>query len=92
MGYAADVGKTLRPLHMLRDALPAVLDVAALAEHPRAIGVLELDIMMIVNLAMLPGHAHLSPPLPLGANRVGPLEPVDDVEVVDMLLTDMVAR
>src|SRR5262249_32308679 len=88
-GTCADVGVTARSLHVLGDTLPAVLDVPALAEHPRAVGVLELDEMVIVDFAVLLADADLSPSLALGANGMRALQPVDDVEVMDVLLADV---
>src|SRR5262245_34549831 len=64
----------------------------ALAEHPRTVGILELDKMVVLDFAVLLADAHLPPPLPLGADGIRPLDPVDDIEVVYVLLTDVIAR
>ena len=64
---------------------------AALAEHPRAVGILELDRVMIEDFAVVLALAHLAAAHAVGPDRVAALEPVDDVQVVDVLLDDVVA-
>ena len=72
--------------------LQAVGDVAALAEHLRAVGVGELDGVVVEDLAeVLAPIADLAAAHAVGLDRMGVLDPVADVEVVDVLLADVVA-
>src|SRR5205085_4523434 len=87
----ADVRGALGAVGVLGDALPGVGLVAALAEHHGAVGVGELDEMVVVVLAVLLARANLAAALALRLGRVGALDPVGDVQVVNVLLGDVVA-
>ena len=64
---------------------------AALAEHPRAVGVFELDEWWSkISPSSVPG-ADLRAAHAVGFDRMRAFEPVDDVDVVDVLLDDVVA-
>src|SRR5438132_671158 len=65
-------------------------DLAALAEHTRAVGIFELDEVMIKNLAVAFGIAHLPSAHALGANWMRPFNPVTDVNVMNVLLDNVV--
>jgi len=75
----------------LRHAVHAAGDVAALAEHAGAALVLELDEVVVEDLAVILARAHQPAALALGADRVAAQHPVADVDVVDVLLHDVVA-
>src|ERR1035437_6136232 len=76
---------------MFSHAGPAPWDLAALADHARAVGVFKFDEMMVENLAVTFGVADLPSAHALRANRVGAFDPVTDVDVVDVLLDDVIA-
>ena len=64
---------------------------AALAEHVTAVLVLVLDRVVIIDLAMVDSLTNLASTHALATGRVGALDPVDDIEVVDVLLGDVIA-
>ena len=76
---------------MLGNAVPAVANVPALAEHVAAIRVFVLDGVVVVNLAVVDAGTNLAAAQSLATRRMGALDPVDDVEIVDVLLIDVVA-
>src|SRR5262249_30130204 len=88
----ADVGCPVRSLNMFRDAAPAGVGMAALAEHACALSVFEFGEMVVEDFADLLPDPHLPAPLSLGADGVGPFQPVDDIHIVDVLLDDVIAR
>ena len=88
---SADAAPALGALHVLGDAVPAATDVAALAEHVAAVGVFVLDGVVVENLAVVDAGANLAAAQPLATHRVSALDPVDDIEVMDVLLVDVVA-
>src|SRR5207249_1990951 len=65
------VARAFGPEDMFGYVRPATRDLPALAEHARAIGVFEFDKVMVVNLAVAFGIAHLAAAHALGADRVG---------------------
>ena len=75
---------------MLGNGRPAVRDLAALAEHAGAVGIFELHEMMVKNLPMAFGIAHLPSAHALGANWMRRFNPIADVNVMNVLLDDVV--
>ena len=63
----------------------------ALAEHLGAVGIGEFDGMMVEDVAVFFAGAHLAAAHALGLGRMGFLDPIADVEVVDVLLADVIA-
>ena len=88
---AAHGRPALGALHVLGHAVPAVADVAALAEHVAAIRVFVLDGVVVKNLAVVDAGTNLAAAQSLATRRMGALNPVDDVKIVDVLLIDVVA-
>src|SRR5262249_19396699 len=78
-------------VRVLRDRGPATGDLAALADHARAIGIFVLHKVVVKNLAVALGVAHLSSTHALRANGMRTLDPVAHVKVMDVLLDDVVA-
>src|SRR4051812_35080968 len=69
------------------------LSLAALAKEFRAVGVLVLYEVMVEDLSMQAFVVpHLPPAHSLRSHRVPLLDPVDDVDVMDVLVDDEVAR
>src|SRR5215471_11644535 len=79
---AADVGPTLRAMHKLGDGRPGVRLMAAFAEHHGAIGIGELDHMVVEDFAKLL-FAVGAPALSLSGFGIVVLDPIDHVEIVD---------
>ena len=74
------------------DLVPTVWLVAALAVHDDAIGVGKLDVVVVENLAGLAVGAGFAATHALGGDGVGVVhEPVDHVDVMNVLLEDVVA-
>ena len=63
---------------------------SAHAEHLDAVGVGELDRMVVIDLAILFAGAHLSSAHTFGLFWRATHQPVDDVDVVNVLFDDMV--
>ena len=63
---------------------------AALAEHPRAIGIFELNTVMIENLAVVRRAGDLRATHSKRADRMVAFEPIDDVQIVNVLLDDVI--
>ena len=61
------------------------------AEHLHAIGIGELDRMMVKNLAVLFADANLPSARATGFDRRPLHDPIADVQVMDMLFDDMIA-
>src|SRR4051812_33099971 len=79
-------------MHVLGHGIPAVGNVPALAEQRAAVLVGELHGMMIEDLAEVVLVAIiLSPALPLSSDRIVVHDPVDNVEIMNVLLDDVVA-
>ena len=88
---AAHGRPALGALHVLGDAVPAAADVAALAEHIATVAVFVLDGMMVINLAVVDACTNLAAAQSLATRRMSALDPVDNVEIVDVLFIDVVA-
>src|ERR1041385_8061152 len=88
---AADVAIALRAHDVLGNIAPTAIDVAALAEAARAIGVFELDGVVVEDFAVIRAFAHFAAAHAMRADGIALLDPVDDIEVVNVLLADMVA-
>src|SRR5207249_1091023 len=77
----------------LGDIAVAALDLAALALHVDAVGILVVDGEVIEDVAELGAGADLAAAQADAADGMAVAQgPVDDVEVVDVLLADVVAR
>ena len=74
-----------------RHAFFRARNLAALAEHARAVGVFKLYDVVVENFAVFFAYAHLAPAAAIRANRVGLFHPVGNVNVVDVLLHDVIA-
>ncbi len=72
------------------DFVVAVIDLAALAEHADAVGVFEFDGEVVVDMAIDGGGTGLAPAEAGGADGVGLEDPVDDIEVMDVLFDDVI--
>ena len=89
---SSSTSQSLRAEGVLRHAVPATADVAALAEHFRAVGVFELDAVMIEDLAVVWSPCRpAQPPMPLPSHGQPAFQPIADVEIVNVLLDDMIA-
>ena len=82
---------------MLGNAVETAFDVAALTVHASTIGILVFNEVMIEDFAMILGAwvvggiaSHFTPTLSIGFHRIITLQPIDDVEVVDMLFANVV--
>jgi hypothetical protein len=89
---------SFRTIDIFGHVLPAIADVSALAIHSEPIGIFKLYKVMVVNFSMfLPIGivCGVAPDLPaamaIGLDRIGTLNPVDDIGVVDVLLHNVVA-
>ena len=74
-------------LHFVR----AAGDLAALAEHLGAVGIRVFDGVVIEDVAVLFAGADLAAAHALGFDGVAILDPVADIEIVDVLLADVIA-
>src|SRR6266566_8999622 len=88
---APHVAGALRAYHMLGNIAPTAVDMAAIAEAARAIRVFKLDGVMIEDFAIVGSFAHLDAAHALSANGMALLDPVDHVQIVNVLLDDVVA-
>ena len=77
---------------VLTDVVGTAVDLAAHAQHTGAVLVLELDAEVIEDLAEVGVDAHLAATHADGLHRVPLQGPVGDVDVVDVLFDDVVAR
>src|SRR5437773_1200787 len=82
----ADITSSLCSDHMLRNIAPTAVDVAALAEASSAVLVFEFYTVMIENFAVIRTFAHFDSTHSVGANRVPLLDPVHDIQIMDVLL------
>ena len=69
----------------------AARDLAALAEHLGAVGIRVFDRVMIEDVAVLFASADLSAAHALGFDGMTVLDPVADIEIVNVLLADVIA-
>src|SRR5262249_28997838 len=88
---ATDVAGAFGADAIFRDAIPTVQNVAALAGATPAVRVFELHAMMVEDFAVIRAFAHFASAHAVGANGVTLLEPIDHVEVVNVLLDDVIA-
>src|SRR6478672_3171273 len=75
----------------LSDQVCTIGDLPALAEHFGAVGISELDHVVVEDVAIFLARANLASAHPLCLERMRILDPVADVEVVDVLLANMIA-
>src|SRR4051812_12878871 len=66
-------------------------DLAALAEHPGAVGIRKFDRVVIENVAVLFAGADLAAAHALCFNRMAVFDPVADVKIMNMLFADVIA-
>ena len=88
-------GRESRPFcpdHPLRHVVAAAGDLPAHAHDPRAVGVLIFDGEVIEDIAVLGLGPDLTASHSGAFDGMGTDGPVDDIQVVDVLLDDMVAR
>src|SRR5947209_6194503 len=77
---------------MLGNIWPTTRNLTALAEHAAAVRVFEFNEVMVVNLSMAFGIADLTATHALGADGMRAFDPVADIDVMDVLFDDVVAR
>ncbi len=77
-------------MNMLADTVPATLDVPTLTQQLESIGISELDHVMIEDLTMIDSLADFATTLPLRLDRMGLNQPIDDIQIVDVLFVDVV--
>ena len=82
---------------MLRNILPTITDMTALAVHAEPVSIFKLYKVMVVDLSMfLPVRIigritpDLSTAMAIGFDRIGTLDPIYDIGVMDMLLHDVI--
>ena len=85
------IAKPLRPEHGFLDLVIAAVDLPALAEHAHPIRVFEFDGEMIVDVTVLLAAARLPTTQRNRPDRMLAQNPVDDVQVVHVLLDDVIA-
>lgn len=90
-GVSVNLGGAFAAVGVFGDAVPATALVATLAEHFGAIGVFEFDAVVVKNFAGVGADADFGAAHAVGFDGVAVFEPVDDVEVVDVLFDDVVA-
>ena len=88
----AEVGCSTCAVHMFTDVSPAALHVAALAEQLETVGVGGLNHVMVINLAVVDAATEFTSALTLRFDRMILKEPVDHVQVVNVLFDNMIAR
>ena len=88
---ATDVGVPFGAVYELADLVVAVRHVAALADHSMPIRIGKFNHVVVVNLTMILTISDKSSPLALGLDRKPIIEPVDHVEIMNVLLDDVVA-
>src|SRR5690349_794189 len=74
------------PDKVLGHIAPTAGDMAALTRATRAIGIFELDKVVVEDFTIVGPFAHFTTAHALGANRVALFNPIYDIEVVDVLL------
>src|SRR5688572_6162064 len=87
----AHVAFALSADDMLGHAAPATSDVTALAEQFRAVLIIEFNRVMVEDFAVLLAGADLPPAHAMAANGVAVFHPIDDIQVMDVLLANMIA-
>ena len=89
----ADICPAGGPVGVFGNAVPAVADVSALAEQYRAVAVffvVEFDEVVIVDFAVFLAGAYLATALALGFDGVAAHQPVNNIEVMNVLFGDVV--
>ncbi len=81
----------LSSVSVFLDVTPGVGDVATLAKELRTIRIGKLHDMMVENLAVFLARADLSSTLALSGHGIAVFEPIDHVQVVNVLFNDMIA-
>jgi hypothetical protein len=66
-------------------------DLPTLADHPRAIGILVFDEVVIEDLAVAFGVADLAPAHALSTYGMLAFDPIANVDVMDVLLDNVIA-
>src|SRR5207249_9857686 len=87
----AHVAETFRSGHMLGNIAPTTIDMAAATEAAGAVRVFKFDGVVIEDFAVVRTFAHLDTAHALGADGVALLDPIDHVEIVNVLFTDVIA-
>ena len=90
-GVAVNLGGSFTAVGVFGDAVPATSLVAALAEHFGSVGVFEFDAVVVKDFTGVGTDADFGAAHAVGFDGVAAFEPVDDVEVVDVLFDDVVA-
>ena len=86
-----DVDVALGAVGVLGEGFPAARNMAAVAERLQAVGIGELDGVVVVDFAHVLAHADLPAAHALGLDGMALGDPVADVDVVHVLLDDVVA-
>ena len=86
-----DFGAALAAMSMLRDAVPATHLMTALAVHSGAISIFEFHRVVVKNFPVVDTHADLCTAHAIGADREVIFQPVDDIQIMNVLLGDMVS-
>ena len=86
-----EVHDAARAVGMFGDLARAAGNLPALAEHLGAIGIGVFDRMVVEDVAVFLAGANLAAAHALGFDGVAVLDPIANVEVVDVLLADVVA-
>src|SRR5690242_18121721 len=87
---AADVGTTLGSMSKFTHCIPRIRNVTALAEHLRAVRIREFDEMVIIDFTVVGALANFATTLPLSRDGITVLQPINHVEVMNVLLYDMI--
>src|SRR5262249_43224112 len=83
--------RALGPVDVFGNLGPGILLVAALAEHPRTVGILEFDAVVIEDFAIVARAGDLRTAHAVPANGMVALEPINDIQIVNVLLDDVIA-
>ena len=88
---ATDIGAAFGADGVFADAAPAAWLLAALAEEDGAIGVFELAGEVIVDFAVIGAGGDFSTAHPASFDGVAFFDPVNDIDIVDVLFGDVIA-
>lgn len=88
---AADVRIAIAAMSVFRNVALAARDMSALAEHDTSVGIRVFDEVVVEYLAVFPVDPNLPSSLALGLHRVSILQPVADIEIVDVLFHNVIA-
>src|SRR5580704_10844393 len=89
-GIPADIRRPLRPDRVFSDAVPAVGLVPALAERPASVGVFVFHDMVVEDFAVALVSENLASPDSPATYGMVALDPVRDVQIVDVLFDNVV--